>query len=436
MAETQSDRERISSGVQDLDTLLEGLHVGDNVVWYDHAGSLAPVFCHHFLEASRQAGEPLVYVSFDRSPRNLLDQLGALAEYPGLTILDCFTWGKGAGSDVFLNFYYESAADRPCRIVRVDEPRNRDHVIDALYGVHSSLDGCVRFVFESLTGMQELWGGEESIASFYGHSCPRLYELNTVAYWLMEKDAHSQRVRAQINQIAQVVIELSVRRGRTSLSIVKAEKRSEANLHRSFTYWTKDRQITFEKGKRSAGQLELGSRLRDIRAMRGVSQTELAKLVGVTPSTISQIESNLIYPSLPGLIKMAEVLSVDVGSFLQEKENGDKPFIFSGADAVEVKLPDLPEGAVVAKLLTPFRFDVQADPYIIEIPPKTEVPGHFFVHKGEEMGYVIAGKLEVFVDDTYHTARTGDLIYLTKRLPGKWRNPGPGAARILWIKLK
>jgi len=40
-------------------------------------------------------------------------------------------------------------------------------------------------------GMQKIWGGEDAILKFYSHSCPRLYELNTIAYWIMEKKAHS-----------------------------------------------------------------------------------------------------------------------------------------------------------------------------------------------------------------------------------------------------
>ena len=169
--------------------------------------------------------------------------------------------------------------------------------------------------------MQELWGGEEEILSFYTHSCPRLYELNTVAYWVMEKDAHTSRLRAQINQIAQVAIELSVKRGTTSLTILKAENRGMDNLHRPYHYWTKDLTITFEDERRTSGRIELGLRVKEIRTKRGLSQTELAKLVGVTPSTISQVESNLIYPSLPALLKIAEVLSVEVSSFFQAKSD-------------------------------------------------------------------------------------------------------------------
>ena len=98
--------------------------------------------------------------------------------------------------------------------------------MEAVYALHATLTDDVRLVFESITGMQELWGGEDQVLNFYSHSCPRLYELNTIAYWVMEKNAHSPRFRAQISQIAQVAIDLSIKRGTTSLTVLKAENRS------------------------------------------------------------------------------------------------------------------------------------------------------------------------------------------------------------------
>ncbi|MEJ2588423.1 MAG: XRE family transcriptional regulator, partial [Deltaproteobacteria bacterium] len=118
-----SKRHRVASGVTQLDRLLGGLYIGDNVVWYDDVGSLAAVFCLNFIQASQAQDRPIIYVSFDRSPRNLLEKLGTLAEDKNLTILDCFTHGKGAGSDVFLGFYEEDPSQWPCRIHRVDDPR-------------------------------------------------------------------------------------------------------------------------------------------------------------------------------------------------------------------------------------------------------------------------------------------------------------------------
>jgi len=431
-----SQKLRVASGVSQLDRLLGGLYIGDNVVWHDDAGSLASVFCLNFIQASQVQDRPLIYVSFDRSPRNLLEKLGPLADSEHLTILDCFTWGKGAASEVFMKFYEEEESDWPCRIIKVDEPRVVDKVMDAFYGIHSTMEGDVRFVFESLTGMQELWGGEEHILSFYSHSCPRLYELNTIAYWIMEKGAHSSRLKAQINQIAQVAIELSIKRGTTSLTILKAEKRSLDNLDKPHNYWCKDLNVTFDSDQRTTGRIDLGMRLKKLRIKRGLSQTELAKLVGVTPSTISQVESDLIYPSLPALLKMAEILSVEVSSFFHGKEEMPNRVIFPSSEAVEIRFPDLPAGSLGAKLLTPIDFDCKAEPYLIQIPPKQNLPSHFFIHKGEEVGYLLSGKLQVKLGKAVYLARAGDIIYLTSEMPSQWKNPGPGLARLLWFKIK
>ena len=427
---------RIASGVSQLDRLLGGLFIGDNVVWHDDAGSLASVFCMNFMQASTSQGKPFIYVSFDRSPRNLLEKLGPLAESQTLTILDCFTHGKGAGSDVFLNFYEEVNAKWPCRIICVKEPWKVNEVTDSFYGVHGELEGDVRFVFESLTGMQELWGGEDDLIHFYSHSCPRLYELNTIAYWIMEKKAHSTRLKARINQIAQVAIDLSVKRGTTSLTILKAEKRSLENQNKPHRYWVKDQTVSFETEKHTTGQIDLGMRLKELRMKRGLSQTELAKMVGVTPSTISQVESRLIYPSLPALLKMAEVLSVEIGSFFNAKSDLSRQVVFPGSGAVDVKFPELPADSVGAKLLAPLDFDGKAEPYLIEIPPKKTLPSHFFIHKGEEMGYVLAGKLQLKVGKGVYSVRSGDVIYLTAHIPSQWKNPGPGTAKLLWVKIK
>lgn len=427
---------RATSGVDELDKLLDELYIGDNVVWHDDAGSLADVFCLNFIQASQIRKKPLIYASFDRSPRNLIDKLGPLAINRQLIILDCFTHGKGAGSEVFLKFYDRKTTEWPCQIVRVDEPRQMDQVMDALYGIHGTLDGDVRFVFESLTGMQELWGGEQHILNFYSHSCPRLYELNTIAYWIIEKRAHSSRLRAQINQIAQVAIDLSVKRGKTYLTILKAEKHNLDTLNRPFSYWSKDRKVSFDLERRSSGQFDLGLRLKKFRTRRGLSQTELAKLVGVTPSTISQVESDLIYPSLPALLKIAEVLDVDINSFFQESADMRNRVIFPSGESLDIKFPDLPQHSIVGRLLIPVDIEAKVEPYLLEIQVGKTLPSHFFIHKGEEIGYLLSGKLQLNLGKDAYTVHSSDVIYLTSKMPSQWQNPGPEVARLLWFKIK
>ncbi|MBN1907314.1 MAG: helix-turn-helix domain-containing protein [Deltaproteobacteria bacterium] len=426
---------RIATGVSQLDRILGGLFVGDNVVWYDDAGSLAYAFCLNFMQASESQDKHIIYVSFDRSPKNLLDKLGALADYEKLTILDCFTYGKGEGSEIFLKFYREKMSEIKCRIVTSKEPKKVEKVMDAFYGIHADMTGDVRFVFESITGMQELWGGEESILTFYSHSCPRLYELNTIAYWIMEKEAHTPRLRASINQIAQVAIELSVKRGKTSLTVLKAEKRDSSTLNRPYGYWTRDMNILFDSEKRPTASIDMGIRLKELRVKRGLSQTEVARLIGVTPSTISQIESNLIYPSVPALLKMAEILNIEVSAFFQGGGEARPKNVFTSSDASDIRFGDLPEESISGKLLTPLDFEAKAEPYIIEIAPNKNFPGHFFSHKGDEIGYILSGELQMNLEKTSYIARAGDLIYLANDTPACWKNTGTDVARLLWIKI-
>jgi transcriptional regulator with XRE-family HTH domain len=427
---------RVSSGVSQLDRLLGGLYIGDNVVWYDDAGNLASAFCLNFLETSLSLLRPVIYVSFDRSPKNLLDKLGPLAESPDLYILDAFTCGKGTRSPIFMKFYEELHPELPCHFKLIEMPRDTECVAENLYSLHENLEGHVRLIFESITGMQKIWGGEDAILKFYSHACPRLYELDTIAYWIMEKLAHSQELKAQINQIAQVAIDLSIKRGTTALTILKAENRGTEDVNEPHRYWAKDLTITFESEQRGPSHLNLGLRIKELRLKRGLSQAELAKLVGVTPSTVSQVEANIIYPSLPALLKIAEILSVAITSLFQHAVEPEKRIIFPAAEAVSVGFRDLPKGSLEGKLLTPPDFEGRMEPYLIEIEPQAELPAHFFVHKGEELGYLMSGKLRTSIKKATYTVRAGDVIYLSSEMPSQWKNPGPNVARLLWIKAK
>ena len=424
----------LSTGIHKLDRILDGLYIGDNVVWQDDTGSLAWVFCQNFLNASRQEGLPIIYASFDRSPKTILNKLGDMTGYSNLTILDCFTDGKGASSPVFSRFYDEYHPNTTCSVIRVKNPADVTAFNSALYSLNDQLPGNTHLIFDSLTGMQEIWGGEDELISFYTHACPRLFELDTIAYWTIDKKAHSQRLKARITSVAQVVVELTIKRGTTSLTIIKADRRESVALQKPFNYWAKEQTVHFDENGRLPTGIELGSRIRGLRGKKGLSQTELARLVGVTPSTISQVEGNVIYPSLPALMKMAEVLQVDVSSFFQETIEKPRPLVFDPQNASMVKMPPS-LSAVSVQRLSPADFNGRIDPYFIDIPANTSLAGHFFFHKGEEVGYLASGRLELMFENTVQMITAGSVIYLTSQTPSGWRNPGPEPAKLLWLKL-
>ncbi len=424
---------RVSSGVNQLDRQLGGLFIGDNVIWYDDAGSLASTFSFAFIKESQNLNRPLIYITFDRSPKTLLEDLGPLAESHYLTILDCFTHGKGDGSEVFSKFYQKGGAHWPFQIVRVNDPDNPDVVSDAIYSLHGTMKEDVRFVFESLTGMQDLWGGEEAILRFYTRACPRLYELDTIAYWIMEKKAHSERLRASINQIAQVAIELSLSRGKSALTIRKADKRKPDALNSPLIYWNDGLEVAFEVETGKGGNIDIGGRVKKIRERQAMPQKEMAALVGVTPSTISQIESGTIFPSIPALFKIAQVLNVSAAAFFGDQAAAAERVVFS--EGTPISFADLPRQDISGYRLSPPDFDAAGDPYLIEITAGTRLPDHFFIHKGEELGYLLSGELELKVGSRLHRAGVGDVIYLATDQPAHWKNTSTETARLLWVKI-
>lgn len=426
------EKRRVSSGIPELDKLLGDLFIGDNVLWYEEAGSFSSSFCLSFITETLRTRKPLIYVTFDRSPKNLVSYLGPLAESQNLTILDCFTNGKGDRSDVFNKFYEKDGALWPYQVVKVNEPSDAIQVGEAIYGLHGNMNGDVHFILDSLTGMQALWG-EEPVLDFYVRTCPRLYELDTIAYWLIEKGAHSSRLKANINKIAQVAIDLSVRRGKSALKIIKAEKRHSKHLNEHHEFLCEESGIVFESQKQAAGKFDLGARIRGIRQKQGFSQKQLAELTGVTPSTISQVEKNLIYPSLPALFRIAESLSVETAAFFKETGSDKGALIYPAADRTPVATPKFSRDFAEAERLLPPDSGLPAEMVLVRIQPGKKLSGHFFAHKGKELGYLLAGRLELTVDGRTHILSPGDTVYLPQDTPDRWRNLAQDTAELLWI---
>jgi len=432
-----SNKKTITTGVPDFDRLLGGgVFIGDNVVWYDEEGLLAAVFSLLLARTSIGDDQYLIYICFDRSPKNLLERLGDLADSPYLIILDCFTHGLGQSSDIFLDFYRRKKAARACRIVCLETPRDMKAVAEAFYGIHRTLPGDVRFVFESLTGMQSLWGGEDHILAFYSSACPRLYELNTVAYWVVEKRAHSERLKAHFNKITQVAVDLSIRRGKTYLSVEKAEGRDTGILNHAIAYWNKGPTLALDDGRSGTGPVDPGRRIKTLRHERGISQNELARQVGVTSSNISQMENSLIFPSIPMLVRLAEIFSVRPAYFFENEDARKTPLIYSRKSAVPVALPGMAGQNMVVRQLLPSGSDTPVIPYLIEIPAGATVSGHFISRKKEEAGYLISGRLTVTIDQGRQDMDAGDFILLTAEVPSQWQNRGRTSARLLWLVLK
>jgi len=72
--------------------------------------------------------------------------------------------------------------------------------------------------------------------------------------------------------------------------------------------------------KKITTKYDLGERLKFLRESRNFSSKNFAKLVGVSPSTITQIEKGQKEPSLETLRKIGKALDVDVATLFANKD--------------------------------------------------------------------------------------------------------------------
>jgi transcriptional regulator with XRE-family HTH domain len=414
---------KINSGIADLDKLIDSLYVGDNVVWEVEAGTAPEIFILNFLRQSLSEDHHVIYVSFNQSPHTILQKIGETGPKGTFVLLDCFTSGKGKNDRAFTKFYENN---RDPRVIRVEDPRNIEQFTTLLASLEDSSESGGRYVFDSLTGMQDLWGDENRTYKFFTYICPLLYDLGTVAYWVLEKDAHSQKFKANLRHITQVVLELYKRKEKLWIKALKLEGRPNREAFKPHAYEINEETVVITSVKKEAS-LDVGKRIKELRMRTGMNQKELAEKVGLTPSFISQLENNQIAPSLSSFIQICDALGVSLSDTL-EKKTGEahwlirKEKIFSHPFYKETGVKGfhiVQNGSMSGSLMV--------------IEPYAQVKGQVIPAEGQKLLYVLKGDVSVIIDGKGETLRSGDSLFLKKEVPSVFKNEGGDSAEILLL---
>ncbi len=185
----------ISTGITSLDEILQGLRLGDNVVWQvDHLEDYQ-FFADAFAQAALKANRRLLYLRFAAHPPVLPPDRGA----------EIHELNPRAGFDVF-------SAD----LHRIIEREGRE----------------VFYVFDNLSALVSDWATDELLANFFQVTCPFLFELGTVAYFALTRTRHSNRAIGRIRDTTQVLIDLYRVKGRRYLQALKVSDRFSSEMFR------------------------------------------------------------------------------------------------------------------------------------------------------------------------------------------------------------
>lgn len=87
-----------------------------------------------------------------------------------------------------------------------------------------------------------------------------------------------------------------------------------------------------------------GKRLREIRTAKMLTQETVSELIGIKPENYSRIENGLSFPKPENIVKLSEVLGVEIAELFQFTHINDYDKI---VDAIITKLKNDKETAVI-----------------------------------------------------------------------------------------
>lgn len=158
-----------------------------------------------------------------------------------------------------------------------------------------------------------------------------------------------------------------------------------------------------------------------------MSMKSLSEKSGVSTGMISQIERDMVSPTIVSVHRLAQALDVNIGYFFQG-EGSQYSLIRKG----EHKIITMDDGRINYKLLTPD--DGVLKMQFMEItlnPGETEASGGI-THSGEESGYVLSGILSLELDGKIIELHPGDSIYFDSNIKHRYTNRHDEVCVSLW----
>ena len=180
----------------------------------------------------------------------------------------------------------------------------------------------------------------------------------------------------------------------------------------------------------------IGAKIKNIRESKQLSIEEVAERSGLGIEQIERIEGNLDFPSLAPLIKIARVLGVRLGTFLDDQaELG--PVVCRKKDSEADGIGFTNNATQGHKhmdyhSLSQDKSGRHMEPFLIEIAPSEE--GEDFIlstHEGEEFIYVLNGVVEINYGKNTYILEEGDSIYYDSIVAHHVHAAADNKARIL-----
>ncbi|MBB3147430.1 transcriptional regulator with XRE-family HTH domain [Phyllobacterium sp. 1468] len=176
----------------------------------------------------------------------------------------------------------------------------------------------------------------------------------------------------------------------------------------------------------------LGIRLKLARQTRGLTLKALSEAANCSESLLSKIENGKASPSLPMLHRLVQVLETNIG-WMFEESDGEEGIVFRAGARPLIALDPLRRGEGISlERVIPYSPGhlLQCNIHHIEKDGASAGP---IQHAGEEVGYILAGEVELTVGEKHFQLTEGDAFVFNSDLPHSYRNTGNKRASIFWV---
>lgn len=171
--------------------------------------------------------------------------------------------------------------------------------------------------------------------------------------------------------------------------------------------------------------MTIGTKIKDLRNLYGLTQEELADRCDLTKGYISQLENDLTSPSISTLTDILVVLGTNLKTFFSDENEDD--IVFTEEDYFIKEEEDYK-----MTWLVPNSQKNEMEPILFELAPNASSDKDM-PHEGEEFGYVLEGKITIVYGNKTVACKKGETFYFTTSKDHYLKNNTNKPAKIIWV---
>jgi quercetin dioxygenase-like cupin family protein len=176
--------------------------------------------------------------------------------------------------------------------------------------------------------------------------------------------------------------------------------------------------------KKTEALSPVGKKIKKARTEKKITLEGIANETGYAIDYLKMIEAGKKIPPVGTLLTIARALKVDSGYFLRDQESNLRKRIHAYTKRTE---------NYAYTTLTPGAENKHLKAFRVTVEPMQDHKGVGYQHEGEELVYVLSGKVEITVGDHVNHLNTGESLHFNSGIRHKLRNVGNETVELLVV---